>query len=149
MNGLGYQTGLKPWWYWVRRQKLPARQFREEGGFRVLRHPVYLSFLGLIWFTPTVTMDRAVLIVLWTTHVFIGSWLKDRRLTFFMGTAYREYQSRVPGYPGMVLGPLGRIPRRPFEAEPALEKLAELPSRWRGDRDGRSIEMGVDRRRCA
>jgi len=110
LTGLGYQTGWTPWWHWVRRRSAPPRPFQTRGLYRRLRHPIYLSFLGLIWFTPVVTFDRAVLIALWTVHIFIGSWLKDRRLRHYIGEPYREYQSRVPGYPGMPCGPLARIP---------------------------------------
>ena len=66
--------------------------------------------MGSFWFTPTVTLDRAVLIVIWTTYTLIGSWLKDRRLEFYLGSSYREYAAKVPGYPGMIFGPLGRLP---------------------------------------
>jgi hypothetical protein len=27
-----------------------------------------------------------------------------------MGDSYRDYQARVPGYPGVGFGPLGRVP---------------------------------------
>lgn len=110
LTGLGYQTGWTPWWQWVRGLPATRREFRPRGAYRFLRHPVYLSFLGLVWFTPVITLDRAILIVAWTTYIFIGSSLKDRRLLFFIGRKYREYQSRVPGYPGMPLGPLARVP---------------------------------------
>ena len=79
------------------------------GAYRVLRHPVYLSFLGLIWCVPLVTLDRVVLMVVWSAYIFVGSVLKDRRLLFFIGDEYRGYQSRVPGYPGIPFGPLARI----------------------------------------
>jgi len=75
-----------------------------------LRQPVYLAFLGLVWLTPVVTLDRALLIVVWTADIYVGSVLKDRRLLLFIGSPYREYQSRVPGYPGIPLGPLARLP---------------------------------------
>ena len=68
------------------------------------------GFMGSVWFTPTVTLDRAMLIAIWTAYIFIGSWLKDRRLEFFLGEWYREYETEVPGYPGMLFGPLGRLP---------------------------------------
>jgi len=119
LAGLGYQTGLKPWWYWVRGRKPPRRSFQPRGAFRLLRHPVYASFLALIWCTPTVTLDRGLLIAICTGYVYVGSCLKDRRLLFYMGAAYRQYQARVPGYPGMPFGPLARVVWQ--------EERAELP----------------------
>ena len=110
LNGFGYQTGFVPWWSWVRRREPPRRIFAPRGAYRILRHPVYLSFLGLIWFTPDMTVDRAVLTGIWTLYVFVGSWLKDLRLVYFLGHTYRQYQAEVPGYPGMPLGPLARVP---------------------------------------
>ena len=111
LTGLGWQTGLTPWWHWVRGLPQPKREFAERGAYRILRHPVYLSFLGLIWLVPVVTLDRAVLIAVWSLYIFVGSVLKDRRLLFFIGDRYRDYQARVPGYPGMPFGPLARMPR--------------------------------------
>ena len=40
----------------------------------------------------------------------VGSYLKDERLTYYLGDRYRDYQSRVSGYPGIWFGPLGRVP---------------------------------------
>ena len=112
LTGLGWQTGWTPWWHWARRLPQPKRLFIERGAYRFLRHPVYLSFLGLIWFTPLVTLDRVVLIAVWSTYIFVGSAIKDGRLVHFMGDTYREYQARVPGYPGVGFGPLGRVQPR-------------------------------------
>jgi protein-S-isoprenylcysteine O-methyltransferase Ste14 len=108
LTGLGYQTGWTPWWHWLHGVPLPARRFEPRGAYLWLRHPVYLSFLGLIWFTPVMTADHAVLTGIWTTYIFVGSCLKDRRLVFYLGRSYREYQAAVAGYPGMMLGPLAR-----------------------------------------
>ena len=108
LTGLGYQTGLTPWWHWLRRKPLGPRRFEPRGAYLWLRHPVYLSFLGLVWFAPVVTLDRAILIGAWTVYIAIGSCLKDQRLVYYLGDRYREYQSRVRGYPGVWFGPLGR-----------------------------------------
>ncbi|MCA9103604.1 MAG: NnrU family protein [Pirellulales bacterium] len=107
LTGLGYQTGLTPWLRWLRRQPQQRRGFQPRGAYRLFRHPVYLSFLGLIWFTPRMTADHAVLTAIWTVYIFLGSWLKDQRLAFYLGDAYRAYQARVPGYPMVYAGPLG------------------------------------------
>ncbi len=98
LNGLGFQTGLTPWWHWVRGRPLPRREFRPTHIYRYGRHPTYLSFLGLIWFTPIVTLDRAVLIAIWTVYVLVGSHLKDRRLSALIGEPYREYRNEVPAF---------------------------------------------------
>jgi protein-S-isoprenylcysteine O-methyltransferase Ste14 len=110
LTGLGYQTGLTQWFWWYRGVKQGRREFRAQSLYRVLRHPVYLSFLGLIWFTPVMTADHAVLTGVWTVYIFAGSILKDQRLLYYLGQSYAEYMSRVAGYPGISAGPLGRRP---------------------------------------
>lgn len=111
LTGFGYQTGFTTWWAWLRREETPRRAFAPKGAYRFVRHPVYLSFLGLVWFNPEMTTDRLVLALLWTAHIAVGSHLKDRRMERFVGDPYREYEARVPGFP-MMVGPLGKKVRR-------------------------------------
>jgi protein-S-isoprenylcysteine O-methyltransferase Ste14 len=118
LTGLGYQTGLSQWLTWLRGEKLPRRKFAPRGVYHWMRHPVYLAFLGLVWFTPAMTLDRATLTAVWTAYILVGSRLKDIRLEFYLGDAYRAYQSRVPGYPLMPFGPLGRIARTTMPSFP-------------------------------
>ena len=108
-SGIGYQTGLTQAWYWYRRTKQPTRKFSDKGEFRYMRHPVYLSFLGLIWFTPHMTWENITLTLIWTVYIFLGSYLKDRRMLLYLGEEYRAYASRVPGYPVFGFGPMGRL----------------------------------------
>jgi protein-S-isoprenylcysteine O-methyltransferase Ste14 len=96
----------------VLRQDPPRLTFAPKGAYKLIRHPIYLSFLGLVWLNPLMTADRMTLAVLWTVHLFVGSYLKDRRLVRYVGEPYRQYQMRVPGYP-LFPGPLGRR-RRPM-----------------------------------
>jgi protein-S-isoprenylcysteine O-methyltransferase Ste14 len=105
LTGLEYQTGLGPWWHWVRGRAVPRRQFQPRGIYRAMRHPVYLSFLGLVWLTPVLTADRVVLIGVWTAYVFVGSFLKDRRLARALGDPYVQYLSQVPAYPFLAWSP--------------------------------------------
>lgn len=126
LTGLGYQTGLTPWLYWLRGAPQPRRTFTPRGAYRFLRHPVYLCFLGLIWFTPRMTLDHALLTAIWTAYIFVGSYLKDERLAFYYGEAYRKYQSQVAGYPWIGVGPLGI--RRQREPSPALHSIRSAAS---------------------
>jgi protein-S-isoprenylcysteine O-methyltransferase Ste14 len=109
LTGLGYQTGWTPFVHWVRGRPTPRRDFKPRGAYQFFRHPVYLSFLGLVWFTPRMTLDHAVLTGIWTVYIFVGSYLKDRRLTHYLGDSYRAYQARVPGYPLLTFSPLGKV----------------------------------------
>ncbi len=68
----------------------------EHSLYRWFRHPIYLSFLGLIWFVPTMSYDHVLLTGIWTVYIFVGSWLKDERLQFYLGETYKDYRSRVP-----------------------------------------------------
>ena len=105
ITGMGYQTGLTQWWYWMRRQRPPQRVFIESGPYRWMRHPIYMSFLGLIWLTPTMTLDHALLTAMWTAYIYAGSYAKDQRMLRFVGAEYREYASRVSGLPLIGFGP--------------------------------------------
>jgi methanethiol S-methyltransferase len=125
LSGLGYQTGFTPWVAWLRGRKPPRRAFQPRGAYHWLRHPVYLAFLGMIWFTPTITLDRALLIGLWSGYIFLGSWLKDRRLEYFIGEPYRAYAARVAGYPFFFFGPLGKVPG-PVDAPPAANPARRM-----------------------
>lgn len=120
LSGYGHQTGWSSWWPWVRGQAVPKRTFQPRGIYLLLRHPVYLGFLGLVWFVPCMTIDRAELTAVWTAYVFVGSYLKDRRMVHYLGPTYQQYQAQVPGYPLMVVGPLGRLslPRLAEESAP-------------------------------
>jgi hypothetical protein len=123
LTGLGYQTGLTPWWHWIRRRPVPRREFRPAGAYRYTRHPVYLSFLGLVWLTPVVTLDRAVLIGVWTVYVFLGSYLKDERLARLIGEPYRQYQAEVPAYPFFAYFGRGPVARSLSENQPSLVQV--------------------------
>lgn len=122
LTGLGYQTGFTPWWYWFRGQPLPRRDFVPRSLYHVLRHPIYLSFLGLLWFTPRFTLDRVVLVTIWSIYIFIGSVLKDRRLEHYLGQSYRDYEAQVAGYPGMLWGPLARRSKLQPDAEQSFSE---------------------------
>ncbi len=126
LTGFGWQTGWTPWLAWFRGEPPPRRGFNPTGAFRYFRHPVYLSFLGLLWFSPVMTLDRAILVGTWTVYIFVGSLLKDQRLHFYLGDRYRDYQQQVPGYPLLGFGPWGRLakaPEMPAEIEEAVPAL--------------------------
>lgn len=126
LTGFGWQTGWTPWLAWYRGQPHPRRNFAPQGAYRFFRHPVYLSFLGLLWFSPTMTLDRAILVGTWTVYIFVGSLLKDQRLVHYLGDRYRAYMEEVPGYPLIGWGPWGKRPRTADAVEPVSSETVPL-----------------------
>lgn len=66
------------------------------GAYRWVRHPIYTASLLLIWSQPDLTYDRILFNVTWTGWIIIGSFLEERDLVTSFGSAYVEYQQKVP-----------------------------------------------------
>ena len=73
------------------------------GAFRFTRHPGNLGALGFFLFMPRITANRAVLIVLVTLYIVLGSMHEEYRLQAAYGDAYERYRRVVPFL----------VPRRP------------------------------------
>lgn len=67
-----------------------------RGAFGRIRHPENLSFVGLFWAFPRMTVNRLTLAVLMTVYAIVGSWHEDARLRRAYGTVYDRYLRRVP-----------------------------------------------------
>ena len=99
--------GLRPIVSRLRGRNLTPMPFTVAGPYRLVRHPLYLFMLLMIWFFPDLTRDRLLFNLLWTAWIVIGSYLEEIDLVAEFGDAYREYQKRVP-----MLIPLLKWPNR-------------------------------------
>ncbi|MRR34623.1 isoprenylcysteine carboxylmethyltransferase family protein [bacterium] len=70
--------------------------FSVRGPYRLVRHPLYLFSILMIWSCPDMTTDRLLFNLLWTGWIVIGAFLEERYLVAEFGDTYREYQRRVP-----------------------------------------------------
>jgi len=66
------------------------------GPYRLVRHPLYLLSIVMIWSCPDLTTDRLLFNLLWTGWIVVGAYLEERDLVDTFGDSYREYQRRVP-----------------------------------------------------
>jgi protein-S-isoprenylcysteine O-methyltransferase Ste14 len=67
------------------------------GGFYGwVRHPLYFFSLLFLWLTPVMTTNLLTVYLLFTLYFYLGSFLEERRLLAEFGSAYRDYQQRVP-----------------------------------------------------
>lgn len=83
--------------------------FSVRGAYRLVRHPLYLFSILIIWSSPELSTDRLLFNLLWSAWIVVGARLEERDLVAQFGDRYREYQRKVP-----MLLPVrfGRLKRR-------------------------------------
>ena len=71
-------------------------KFRTPLLYKMVRHPLYLSFLLIFWFAPVMTVSHLVFAAGMTGNLIIGMNLEEKDLTELYGEKYREYRETVP-----------------------------------------------------
>ena len=88
------------------RLPLPEEPLQTGGVFALVRHPLYLFSLMLIWSSTSMTTSVFGFNVAATIYFMGGSIFEERKLAAEFGQQYRDYQSRVPWLiPGLPLRP--------------------------------------------
>lgn len=80
----------------ARHDPLDAQRFRVPPLYRVVRHPMHLGMLVLLWAAPTMTAGHLLLASAMTGYVLVGIHFEERDLVRQFGDAYRRYQGEVP-----------------------------------------------------
>lgn len=78
-------------------QEYSPLHFRTPGLYRVVRHPIYFSWLCIFWATPRMTVAHLVFALATTAYILIAVRLEERDLIGIYGDAYRRYKQQVPG----------------------------------------------------
>jgi len=66
-----------------------------RGPYGLVRHPLYLAFLLLVWPVQVMTGTRFLFAALFTAYVLVAIPLEERDLRRTFGAAYTEYARRV------------------------------------------------------
>jgi len=67
-----------------------------DGLYKIVRHPLYLFSMLVIWFVPTMSESWFVFSLFSTLYFYIGSYFEERKMLIQFGDAYRQYQHSIP-----------------------------------------------------
>ena len=70
-------------------------EFKVAGPFGLVRHPIYLGWILVVFGAPLMTMSRLVMAVVSSTYLVVAIPWEERSLIEAFGERYREYQQRV------------------------------------------------------
>jgi len=87
--------GLRQVWLHLRGIPYTPLPFREPSLYRYVRHPLYVGWILVFWFTPTMTASHLVFAVATTAYILIAIQLEERDLSNALHE-YRAYRRRVP-----------------------------------------------------
>ena len=88
--------GLRQVWFALRDKEMPEQKFVTPALYRIVRHPIYVGWLGIVWFTPTMTLTHLVFAVGATLYILVGIKLEERDLEA-AHPEYSQYKRKVPG----------------------------------------------------
>ena len=87
--------GLRQTWLHFRCREYRELPFRETGPYRMVRHPLYVGWIMVFWFTPTMSVPHLLFAVVTTAYILVAIQLEERNLVDAL-PEYSEYRARVP-----------------------------------------------------
>lgn len=94
--GAEVQSGALGWMSLAANKKPNYPDMPENGLFRFIRQPIYLSFALTTWTVPVWTPDQLALAVILTAYCLIAPIFKERRFAQRYGQRFAAYKARVP-----------------------------------------------------
>ena len=70
-------------------------EFKAEGPFALVRHPIYLGWVLMVFATPVMTTSQLLFAVISTLYLIAASPLEERLLVENFGDKYRSYQRQM------------------------------------------------------
>lgn len=89
-------AGLRPDPSLAPRGPAPAdAELVAAGGYRLVRHPIYLGWVLLVWAASDMTMGRVVFAAISTAYLVVAVPFEERSLRRRFGAGYAAYAARV------------------------------------------------------
>jgi protein-S-isoprenylcysteine O-methyltransferase Ste14 len=73
----------------------PVARLEVVGPFRLVRHPIYLGWMVMVFGAPTMTADRLLFAIMTSAYLILAIPWEERSLAAAHGDRYRAYQQQV------------------------------------------------------
>lgn len=87
--------GIRQVLAFYRGQEYKPRPFVAPALYRIVRHPIYLGWLLILWASPVMTATHLVAALGLTSYILVGVRFEERDLVRELA-CYRQYQRKVP-----------------------------------------------------
>jgi len=87
--------GLRQVWNAFLKRDNVDLKFVTPALYRLVRHPIYVGWLGIVWFTPVMTLTHALFAIGATGYILVGIKLEERDLEV-AHPEYSQYKRKVP-----------------------------------------------------
>jgi len=87
--------GLRQVLHAVQKKPTPELAFQTPALYRIVRHPIYVGWLGIFWFTPTMTVTHLVFAMIASAYTIVGMKLEEVDLEN-VHPEYSQYKRDVP-----------------------------------------------------
>ena len=75
---------------------MPQPVFRTPVLYKMVRHPMQLGVIVLLFATPHMTWGHLLFATAMTAYIFVGLYFEERALLRTFGQRYASYQHNVP-----------------------------------------------------
>lgn len=90
-------AGLRQAWAYVVGEPLPLPEeaLQRQGIYALMRHPLYVFSLLVLWANPTMTLNGLIFNVCTALYFVVGGAVEERRMKRAYGEVYSSYQRDV------------------------------------------------------
>jgi protein-S-isoprenylcysteine O-methyltransferase Ste14 len=92
----------------MQKKTTPQLAFQTPALYRIVRHPIYVGWLGIFWFTPTMTVTHLVFAMIASAYTIVGMKLEEADLE----NAHPEYGQYKRDVPALIPSFRRRLARR-------------------------------------